>query len=77
MIGVTPDAVISIRGTSLIAIAGLLYVLPVGTCSECGHCKLAKLTRQHERELEASRASGIPMCPICGRSHRPDEDHPA
>lgn len=75
MMGLTPDAVISILGTSLVAIAGLLYVLPVGTCSECGHCKLAKLTRQHERELQASRSAAGPMCPICGRNHRSDEDH--
>ena len=75
MIGFTPDAVISILGTSLIAIAGLLYVLPVGTCSECGHCRLARLTRQRERELEASRSAGTALCPICRRNHRPDEDH--
>ena len=75
MLGFTPESVISILGTSLIAIAGLLYVLPVGTCSECGHCKLAKLSRQRERELEASRTSGWPVCSTCGRNHRPDEDH--
>ena len=74
MIGFTPDAFISILGTSLIALAGLLYLLPVGTCSECGHCRLAKLTRQRERELRAG-SGGVPHCPICGRNHQPDEDH--
>jgi hypothetical protein len=73
MIGLGPDTVISILGTCLIGVAGLLYVLPVGTCSECGHCKLQKLTRQHERELQATRS--LPTCHVCGRHHRPDEDH--
>jgi hypothetical protein len=77
MIGFGPETVISLLGTSLIAIAGLLYVLPVGTCSECGHCKLAKLTRKHERELEASRSVDAPVCRTCGRTHRTGEDHPS
>ena len=74
MIGFTPDAFISMLGTSLIALAGLLYLLPVGTCTECGHCKLAKLTRQREREMRAA-SGGVPRCPICDRNHQPDEDH--
>ena len=73
MIGLSPEIVISLLGTSLLGVAGLLYLLPVGTCSECGHCKLQKLARKHERELEASHA--VPFCAVCGRHHRPDEDH--
>lgn len=73
MIGLGPEAVISVLGTCLIGVAGLLYFLPVGTCSECAHCKLEKLTRHHQRELEGNRSA--PFCTVCGRHHRPDEEH--
>lgn len=59
----------------MVGVAGLLSFLPVGTCSECSHCRLAKLSRQHERELDGARSLSTSFCPVCGRYHRADEDH--
>lgn len=75
MMGFGPETMISILGMTLIGVAGLLWLLPVGTCSQCGHCRLEQLTRQHERELEASRTFSAPFCAVCGRHHGPEEDH--
>lgn len=69
------QTVISILGLTLLGTAGLLWFLPVGTCSECSHCKLQKLARQREHEVEAGRAYSSGFCAVCGRHHRPDEDH--
>jgi hypothetical protein len=69
-----PETMVSILGLTLIGTAGLLWLLPVGTCSQCGHCRLEKLTRERQRELESNRSHG-PFCSLCGGHHRPDEDH--
>ena len=67
------EAVISILGFTMIGVAGLLRLLPVGTCSECPHCRLARF--EHEREMDGARSMSGPFCAICGRHHRPGEDH--
>jgi hypothetical protein len=75
MIGFGPESVVSILGLTLLGTGGLLWLLPVGTCSHCSHCKLEKLAQQRDRELQASRIYGATYCTVCGRQHRPDEDH--
>lgn len=71
-----PETVISVLAFALLGVGAALAFLPVGTCSQCGHCKLEKLARQRERETAAERYYGVPFCAVCGRHHRPDEDHP-
>jgi hypothetical protein len=69
-----PDAMISVLAATLLAAAWGLYVLPVGTCRECPHCRVAKLAREREHEAQVGRGYGVPMCSVCGRYHR-EEDH--
>jgi hypothetical protein len=69
-----PESMISILAVTLIGAAGLLARLPVGTCSECPHCRMAKLAREREQWL-LSEPLGAPVCHGCGRRHLPDEDH--
>jgi hypothetical protein len=74
MIAIAPESMISILAITLLGTAALLSRLPVGTCRECPHCRLAKLTAEREH---ASQAFGsAPFCAVCGRHHRSDEDHP-
>ncbi|HEY2915825.1 MAG TPA: hypothetical protein VGI98_01290 [Candidatus Limnocylindrales bacterium] len=73
--GGDPQTVIAILGLTMVGAAGLLSLLPVGSCTQCNHCRLEKLARQRERELEASRSYAAAFCAICGRNHRPDEGH--
>jgi len=69
------QSVISILGLTMLGTAGLIALLPVGTCAQCSHCRLEKLARQRERELDAGRTVGAAFCAVCGRHHRTDEDH--
>jgi hypothetical protein len=69
------QTVISILGLTMLGTAGLLALLPVGTCSQCSHCRLEKLSRQREHELNAGRSVSASFCSVCGRHHRADEDH--
>ena len=71
---IAPESVISILAVTLIGAAGLLVRLPVGTCSECAHCRLERLAKDREQGLLSKRL-GDPLCNGCGRHHRPDEDH--
>lgn len=77
MTALEPATVISGLGVALLAIAGLLAFLPVGTCRECPHCRLARLARERERENHLGDLVGLPMCRVCGLRHGPDEDHPS
>ena len=61
---------------TLLGVGAALSFLPVGTCSQCGHCKLEKLEKERELEARAAKFYGVPFCAICGRRHGPDEDHP-
>jgi hypothetical protein len=69
------ESVISVLAVTLIGTAGLLWTLPVGTCSQCSHCRLEKLERERAQALEREPAGGPPACPICGGRHRPDQHH--
>jgi hypothetical protein len=73
--GFGAETVISLLGLTLLGVGGLLWLLPVGTCSQCSHCKLEKLAQQRDRELQRGTAYGASFCAVCGRNHRPDEDH--
>ena len=72
-----PTTLITILACTLLATGVVLYRLPVGTCPECGHCKLQKLARERELEERTARFYNIPRCLACGRHHDPREDHPA
>jgi hypothetical protein len=69
------QTVISILALTMLGTAGLLAVLPVGTCAQCSHCRLEKLSRQRARELESGHSVSVAFCAVCGRHHRSDEDH--
>jgi hypothetical protein len=69
------QTVVSILGLTMLGTAGLLALLPVGTCSECNHCRLEKLSRKKEHELQTDRSYSAAFCPVCGRHHRADEEH--
>lgn len=75
MIGNDPQTVISILGLTMVGVAGLLSFLPVGTCSECPHCRLAKLAQKREHEVDGARSLSASFCAVCGRHHRADEEH--
>jgi len=75
MTGLEPNTVISILGLALLGIGGMIGMMPVGTCPHCGHCKLEKLARDRERDVESGRLHRVPFCMVCGRHHRADEEH--
>jgi hypothetical protein len=71
-----PETMISILAMTLLATGWLLYVLPVGTCAQCMHCRMEKVARERATEAQVSRIYGIPLCQACGRHHQRGEDHP-
>jgi hypothetical protein len=80
MFGLAPESMISVLAITLLGTGALLARLPVGTCRECTHCRLEKLAREREQAAQQGqplgRALSAPFCAVCGRHHRPDEDHP-
>lgn len=74
-----PETMISILAATLLATGWALYLLPVGTCSQCPHCRIEKLARERENEAQQAqqigRAYNVPFCAVCGRHHRRDEEH--
>jgi hypothetical protein len=72
-----PTGVITALAVTLFGVAALLRLLPVGTCPECGHCRLQRLSREAETEARSAQVYGIPRCNACGRYHDPSEDHRA
>ena len=71
-----PDTMISILAATLLAAGWVLYLLPVGTCKQCVHCRMEKAAKERENEAQVSRIYGIPLCQACGRHHQRGEDHP-
>ena len=69
------ETMVSILAATLLATSWVLWILPVGTCSECAHCRVRKLARERNGEAQASRVYGIPPCTACGRHHPRGEDH--
>ncbi|HEX5589730.1 MAG TPA: hypothetical protein VFX65_05530 [Candidatus Limnocylindrales bacterium] len=72
-----PAGLAALLSLTLIGVGIALLALPVGTCKECGHCKLEKLQRELETESRSARLYGVPRCGACGRHHDPSEDHPS
>lgn len=70
------ETLISLLAATLLATGWALWLLPVGTCKECTHCRVEKLARERAMEAQASRIYGIPLCQACGRHHQRGEDHP-
>lgn len=66
---------ISILAATLLATGWALWLLPVGHCSECPHCRAETLARERADEARTGRYSSIPLCPSCGRHHLPEEPH--
>ena len=55
MIALDPHAMVSILAFTLLTTAVVLAMLPVGTCSQCVHCRLLALARERERERDDDR----------------------
>jgi len=66
---------IYILGATLLAAGWALWLLPVGTCSECAHCQAEKLARKRADEVRTARYYAIPLCPHCGEHHLPEDGH--
>ncbi len=69
------ETLISILAVTLLGTGWALWLLRVGTCSNCAHCRDERLARRREHDRQVSRIYGIPLCPACGRLHRRGEDH--
>lgn len=69
------DALISVLAATLLATGWALWLLPVGTCAQCAHCRGEQLARERKTEAQAARIYGIPTCPTCGRHHGREDDH--
>jgi hypothetical protein len=69
------ETVIALLAATLLATGWAIWLMPVGTCAECPHCRAEKLARQRADETRAGRLYGIPLCPACGRHHPHEEEH--
>lgn len=69
------ETMISLLAATLLATGWALWLLPVGTCAQCAHCRVEKLAKERESEAQLSRAYGVPLCQACGRHHQRGEDH--
>jgi hypothetical protein len=69
------ETIIAMLSATLLATGWALWMLPVGTCAECPHCRAEKLARERADEARAGRFYGIPLCPACGRHHATGEKH--
>jgi hypothetical protein len=69
------ETMVTLLAVTLLVTGWMLWLMPVGTCRECPHCRGVQLARQRETEAQAGRLYGIPLCPFCGRHHQRGEDH--
>jgi hypothetical protein len=69
------EGMISILAATLLATGWALWLMPVGTCSECAHCRAERVAKARASEAQLSRAYGIPLCRSCGRHHASGEEH--
>ena len=70
-----PETLITILAATLLATGWALWLMPVGTCGQCPHCRVEKLAKDREAEAQISRVYGIPLCEACGRHHARGEKH--
>jgi hypothetical protein len=66
---------ISVLAATLLATGWALWLLPVGRCQECPHCRAEKLARQRADDARTGRYYGIALCAACGRHHQPEDGH--
>ena len=69
------ETMISVLAMTLLGTGWALWLLPIGKCRECPHCRVEELARERDTEAQVSRIYGIPLCAACGRHHRPEEPH--
>lgn len=69
------ETVIALLAVTLLATGWALWLLPVGRCAQCAHCRVEQLAKERETEAQAGRIYGIPLCQACGRHHARGEDH--
>ena len=69
------EAMISVLAATLLGTGGRSGCCPWGRARSAPHCRVEKLARERETEAQVGRIYGIPMCPACGRHHRPEEGH--
>jgi hypothetical protein len=69
------ETMVSLLAATLLLTGWALWLLPVGTCAQCAHCRAERVAKQRDTEAQAGRIYGIPPCPACGRHHRRGEDH--
>jgi hypothetical protein len=69
------ETMITILAVTLMATAWALWLLPVGTCSECPHCRISRLAQEREADDAVGRLYGIPLCQSCGRHHPKGDPH--
>jgi len=69
------ETLISILAATLLATGAALWLLPVGTCAQCAHCRAERVAKARESEAQLTRVYGVPLCQACGRHHQRGEDH--
>ena len=69
------ETMIYILATTLLATGWALWLLPIGRCQECPHCRAEKVAQERANEIRTGRYFGIPLCPACGRHHLPEDGH--
>lgn len=69
------ETMITILAVTLMGTAWALWMLPVGTCGQCAHCRFEKLAKEREADAAVSRLYGVPLCASCGRHHAKGEEH--
>ena len=49
------ETLIPVLAVTLLGTGAALWMLPVGTCSECAHCRAEKQARERETEAQVGR----------------------
>jgi hypothetical protein len=62
---------ISLLGLGISIVAGGLYLLPVGTCQHCDHCRRERERKAEERHIRDHEGGIDCRDKGCGRNRRP------
>lgn len=57
--------VLTMLAAFMVGIGVLVFLLPVGSCSECAHCRNERVSKV--------RAAPMAFCPLCRVQHAPGE----